>query len=159
MQAHRPPGTQLWRQKCSINCCLSVVVVAFLLGVATDATAAAAAGPGAAAEVFEPCAFPGSDAAVQRFSKVLSFPTVSSAASDHHVVDASVFTSLDHYLADAYRNVSPGQDCAGKPWCRPRDSECKQLNTLCLSPFNTLVVVHAAAWSLGVAASDHRKAG
>lgn len=61
--------------------------------------------PGCSADVFLPCAFPDADAAVQRFSRVLSFATVSNAASEHHVADADEFQRLDKYLSEAYAKV------------------------------------------------------
>jgi hypothetical protein len=87
-----------------------VIIPLYLVASVSLVVVGAAAGPSAAgaecaADVFLPCAFPDADAAIQRFSKVLSFSTVSNAAAEHHVGDADAFLKLEQYLSEAYPKV------------------------------------------------------
>lgn len=68
-----------------------------------DASSSAAT---AAVNQFQPCPVPEFEAAVQRFSKVLTYKTVSSADAEHHIVDPQEFNALDAYLAQAYAEVT-----------------------------------------------------
>lgn len=102
------------------GCFYTALLLASLVSSSLTASGAAqtAVKPAAAAEaaavsarpddIFQPCPFPNFDQAVQRFSKVISFQTVSSAASEHHVVDEDEFKALDAYLAQAYAQVGVG---------------------------------------------------
>jgi hypothetical protein len=92
--------------------------VALVLAHGSIPASAAPAGAAAAADQFQPCPFPGFEAAVQRFSKVLTFKTVSSADTEHHTVDPQEFDALDAYLAQAYAEVT--HDSA----LRVKDSVC-----------------------------------
>lgn len=73
----------------------------------TAATAAAPSAKAASAEpdVFQPCAFPDFEGAVQRMSRVLTFQTVSDPDVAQHLVDPAQFRALDAYLAQAYAKV------------------------------------------------------
>lgn len=97
----------------ALNLLGAIVSIALFLTTSVPfVVVGAAAGPSAAAEcaadVFLPCVFPDADAAIQRFSKVLSFPTVSNVTAEHHVGDADAFLKLEQYLSEAYPKVNDG---------------------------------------------------
>lgn len=102
-QAH--PHSACWVLFFSITCFLTSSVSLVVVGAAAGPSSA---GAECAADVFLPCAFPDADAAIQRFSKVLSFPTVSNAAAEHHVGNADVFLKLEQCLSEAYPKVNDG---------------------------------------------------
>jgi hypothetical protein len=55
--------------------------------------------------IFLKCGFPDFEAATQRFSKVLSFKTVSSKDAENSVLYPDEFKALDAYLSTAYAKV------------------------------------------------------
>lgn len=68
-------------------------------------SSAAAAVAEAQHDPFQPCHFPDFDGAVQRFSKALTYKTLSDAKAKDHVVDPSQFAELDAHLSQAYAQV------------------------------------------------------
>lgn len=61
------------------------------------------------ASLFLECSFPDFQAATERFSKVLSFKTVSSSSAENAVLYPEEFRALDAYLAQAYAKVGWGR--------------------------------------------------
>jgi len=90
--------------RCRYSAHQHVLLVWLCLSSAAAATAAATTTE-AEHDPFKPCPFPNFDGAVQRFSKVLTYKTLSDGKAKDHVVDASLFAGLDAYLSQAYAQV------------------------------------------------------
>jgi hypothetical protein len=93
------------------------VLLATVAASSAVATAAAPSAEAASAEpdVFQPCAFPDFEGAVQRMSKVLTFQTVSDPDVAQHLVDPAQFKALDAYLSQAYPKVRVAATAAAAP--------------------------------------------
>ncbi|KAI8465553.1 MAG: hypothetical protein J3K34DRAFT_525282 [Monoraphidium minutum] len=75
-----------------------------MLVAALAASGATAAAPHALT-VSDACHWDGFDAAVERFSRVIQFKTVSDASSPNHALDPREFTRLDAFLRESYPSV------------------------------------------------------
>lgn len=79
-----------------VCCGSSRATVAWLLFAVCVLTAATTAAP------FTPCQFPNFDAAIDHFSKIIQFNTVSDSNMPHHVLHEEEFAKLNAYLPTAY---------------------------------------------------------
>jgi hypothetical protein len=95
----------LWSAKLAAVACLILTLSSHCLIWTASAATAAPSADGAAQDIFQPCPFPSFDEAVQRFSRVLSFKTLSDVSSEHHVRDPAPFLELDAFLPQAYSKV------------------------------------------------------
>lgn len=92
----------------------STLFVLFLCSTSASlAVGATSAPPSTHPDVFQPCTtLPDFEGSLQRFSKVLSFKTVSDTAAKDHTGDAAgEFAALNAYLEQAYPQV--GWLCGG----------------------------------------------
>lgn len=80
-------------QNMNLQPTLSLLLVVSLLSLAARADSTPA-GTTTADSLFQPCPFPAFDSALQRFSKVLTFKTISSAHTDNHALHPQEFTAL-----------------------------------------------------------------